>query len=208
MSELDFSTQIEKAIYILKKGGVIVFPTETAYGLGADATNTRAVARLMAIKGREGWKTPPLIAANHEMVEKELMLSDQLQSYASKFWPGPLTIVAPVRPDSTLCAEVIREGTAAIRVSSEVMALELSMGLGTPIVATSANVAGEPTCYDAMSVHKQFDTRLLQPDLYLDVGVLPQRILSTIIAEQDGQVVVLRRGAIEISVIDDSSYVA
>ena len=202
MAVLD-ENEIVEAIGVLKNSGVIVFPTETAYGLGADATNPRAVARLMAIKGREGWKTPPLIAATQDMVERSVVLSDRLQAYAHHYWPGPLTIVAPMKQDTALCAEVIRENTVAIRVSSHPTARRLSEALGVPLVATSANVAGQPTCFTIADVHAQFDTNLLQPDLYLDVGPLEDRGLSTIISEQDGQMIVIRKG-----VIDIETYVA
>lgn len=176
-----------------------MFATETSYGLGADATNTRAVARLMAIKGREGWKTPPLVAADVSMVRTYVFLSKQLQMLANKFWPGPLTIVALVRPESRLCPDVIREGTVAIRVSSHTTARALSAGLGAPIVATSANRTGQESCYDIAYVHAQFDACLLQPDFYFDEGPLPHRSASTIVTEQDGVLVVLRKGEIDIT---------
>ncbi len=192
-------SQLREGVAILKKGGVIVFPTETAYGLGADATNAQAVQRLMAIKGREGWKTPPLIAATRDMVEMSAQISDVLRPYADQFWPGPLTLVLPIKKTSPLCTDVIREGTIAVRVSSQEVAQELSRALGAMVVATSANRAGQETCYDIASVRAQFDAQLLQPDFYLDAGPLPPRPPSTIIAEQDGQVAVLRKGEIYVA---------
>jgi len=187
---------IKKAVETLKTGGVVVFPTETAYGLAADATNAHAVSRLMAIKGRDGWKTPPLVAGSMTMAEKEIILSPQLKKLAERYWPGPLTIVTPIRTNTTLCQEVIREGTVAIRVSSHETARMLSVQLGAPIVATSANITGQATCYDVASIHVQFDTRLLQPDFYLDEGLLPHHIPSTIVTEQNGILIILRQGEI------------
>lgn len=187
---------------MLKEGGMVVFPTETAYGLGVDATNERAVERLMAVKGREGWKTPPLIAADRQMVERFVVLSPVLERLADQFWPGALTIVAPAKQG--LVRGVVREGTVAIRVSSHPVARALSRELGAPIVATSANVAGKPTCYDVESVKRQFTSHLLQPDYYLDVEPLEHHRPSTIVAEQDDHLIVLRQGEIEIP----PSYVA
>lgn len=191
--------KLDEAVHILKNSGVIVFPTETAYGLGADATNERAVERLMAIKGREGWKTPPLIAADREMVEQYANLSPTMHRLADEYWPGPLTLVVPtpgVGQHRVLANGVVREGTIAVRVSSHKLVQELSRELGAPIVATSANVAGQPSCYDVASVRAQFATHLLQPDFYLDDGPLATQKPSTIVAEQDGELVVLRQGEI------------
>lgn len=200
-------SEIQKAVKILRAGGVVVFPTETAYGLAADATSARAVERVMAIKGREGWKTPPLIAADQEMVEKYCTLSPLLKDLVRTFWPGPLTIICPIsRPGLETKARpwdlvegVVRDGTVAIRVSSHPVAQALSRGLGVPIVATSANVAGEPECYDIASVRKQFSLRPLQPDFYLDGGRLDLHPPSTIVEERDGKIIVLRQGEIQIS---------
>lgn len=191
------------AVEVLKRGGILVFPTETSYGLGADATNAHAVARLMMVKGREIWKTPPLIAANLEMVCAHVQLSDLLLEYAKRYWPGPLTIVASVRPESTLASSVIREGTVAIRVSSHAVAQKLSDKIDGPIVATSANIAGEPSCYSVLEAQSQWTTQLLQPDFYFDAGVLAHQLPSTIICEQNGKIKILRQGTLNLK-----SYVA
>lgn len=191
-------TQIQEAVDVLRKGGVVVYPTETAYGFGADARSARAVERLMAIKGREGWKTPPLIMATEEMVHQEAVIGSVLMPYVQQFWPGPLTIVVPVRSDAQVCADVVRSGTIAVRVSSHPVAQVLSAQLGAPIVSTSANVAGQPTCFSVKEVQAQFRGRVLVPDFYVDAGILENGPLSTIIMEQAGEVVVLRPGACEI----------
>ncbi|MEK7615442.1 MAG: Sua5/YciO/YrdC/YwlC family protein, partial [Patescibacteria group bacterium] len=150
-------------------------------------------------------KTPPLIAANLAMVEKQVVLSDRLREFAHLFWPGPLTIVAPIKEGSSLSPAVVREdGTVAIRVTSHLVARTLSEELNVPLVATSANVAGEETCYDITHVQNQFQTRHLQPDFYLDDGVLEKRLPSTIVAEKEGKIVVLRQGELVIP----ESYVA
>jgi len=190
--------EIRKAVEMLRNGGVVVFPTETAYGIAADATNSRAVEKVMAIKGRVAGKAPPLIVADLKMAEKHALLSPIFDQLISKLWPGPLTIVSPIRKESTLSPLVVQDNTIAVRVSSHPIAHALSQALGVPIVATSANLAGEPACYDIESIKKQFNFQLLQPDLYLDDGVLPMRQPSTIIAEKNGRIVVLRQGEIEI----------
>ncbi len=197
--------ELARAVFTLRNGGVVVFPTETAYGLAANATSARAVERAKAIKGREEWKTPPLIAADLQMVEKYCVISAKLRELTQQFWPGPLTIVASIPgliPDYSrnggLAEGVVRDGTVAIRVSSHPVAHALTVELGVPIVATSANVAGEPACYSVMDVKAQFATRPLQPDVYLDGGVLESHTPSTIVTEQNGEFIVLRQGEVDI----------
>jgi L-threonylcarbamoyladenylate synthase len=180
---------IKAAVEILKAGGVVVFPTETAYGLAADATNERAVRRVFAIKGRELGKSFPMIAASVAMVEKYAILSPVLRKLVKKQWPGPLTVVAPTRTNNELSKGVVRGGTVAVRVSSHPIARELSRRLGRPIVSTSANLSGQPACYSIRAVKKQLGDK---PDFYLDTGRLPKRKPSKIVMEQDGKIVVLR----------------
>ncbi|HBR80788.1 MAG: Translation factor SUA5 [Candidatus Uhrbacteria bacterium GW2011_GWE2_45_35] len=194
--------EIKKAVEILKAGGVVVFPTETAYGLAADATNEKAVRRVFAIKGREGEKTFPMIAASSKMVEKYAILSPNIKKIVKKYWPGPLTVVAPVRivivganGHSSIRSGTIRNGTVAIRVSSNPIAEELSRRLGRPIVSTSANLSGGPACYSVRAVKNQLGDK---PDFYFDVGRLPKRKPSTIITEKNGEVIILRVGSIKL----------
>ena len=187
---------LDKALSILRLGGVIVFPTETAYGIAADATNSHAVGKVMAIKGRSIMKAPPLIVSDLKMAEKHALLSPIFDQLISSLWPGPLTIISPIRKDSTLSPLVVQDNTIAVRVSSHPIAQALSHELNVPIVATSANLAGEPPCYDIESVKKQFSSQILQPDLYLDGGVLQVRQPSTIVKEENGRIVILRQGEI------------
>lgn len=181
---------------VLKHGGVVLFPTETAYGLAVDATNPRAVKRVHEIKGRAEEKTFPLIAADAAMAMRMMQMSPRLLALAKKHWPGALTIVAPVKKGSGLAKEVVRkEGTIAVRVSSGVIATVLSKGLGNPITSTSANKTGEATCYSVRTFFKQ----LPEADVFvLDLGAIPRRALSTIIAEENGEIIVRRQGRIRV----------
>lgn len=199
---MEFSpAQLEKAIAVLKEGGVVVFPTETAYGLAADATNTSAVTRVFELKDRDVEKTLPLIAADREMVDRFAGMPRTFEKYAATYWPGPLTLVLPVLGDE-LAGGVVRAGEIAVRVSSHPVAHALSEGLGVPIVSTSANVSGNPTAYTVGAVKQQFHGRETQPDMYLDGGVLDASVLpSTIVTVDDyGYPEVLRDGAIDLGV--------
>src|SRR3989338_10839675 len=149
--------QITEGVKILKEGGVVLFPTETAYGLAADATNEQAVKRIFAIKGREEKQTLPLVAASFQMVSPYVFWTPLLRKLARTYWPGPLTMVLKVKEKNLLAKNIIRDnGPIGIRVSSHSIAQKLSKGLGKPIVATSANVHGQPNCYSTRSAMRQF----------------------------------------------------
>ena len=187
--------QIQDAVAHLKKGGVVLLPTETAYGLAADARNTRAVNLVHRIKGRSKEKTSPLVAADETMAMRYVKLSPQLKSLATKHWPGALTIVAPVKKGTRLSSSVVRKGTIAVRVSSSALAHLLSKGLGGPITSTSANKAGEATCYSVRTFLKQIPNADV---LILDLGSIPRRRPSTIVGEEKGELVVHRKGPIRV----------
>ncbi len=198
MTSLFHETELVEAISLLKNGGVVVVPTETAYGLAADATNPEAVERVQKIKGREAWKTPPLIVDSVEMAEQYLEITPKLRKLVETHWPGPLTIIGQAK-ESKLSKQVIREdGTIAVRVSSNDVVRQISTILSVPIVATSANMSGQGECYSVEDVREQFKDQQDQPDYYLDAGLLEQKPPSTIIKEQDGEVVVVRQGSVRI----------
>lgn len=192
------SEDLKRAVKILRAGGVVVFPTETAYGLAVDATNIKAIRRVSKIKDRVPAKTFPLIAADQKMVEKYAVLSPLMKVLVKDNWPGALTVVVSARSGRLKEFALIRSGTLAVRVSSHPIARELSRRLGRPIISTSANLSGQPTCYSVSAVKKQLAGRKSQPDFYLDIGRLPRRQLSTIIEEKDGRIVVLRPGSVKI----------
>lgn len=189
---------IKNAITILKKGGVVVFPTETSYGFAADAKNNHAVEKVMEIKGRELWKTPPLIVVNRQMADKYLSIGEKVKELVDEYWPGPLTVVGSIKEGGLLSDHVVRNGTIALRVSESDTAVKLSLGINGPIVATSANVSGKESCFSVDCVKKQLKLQQLQPDLYLNAGLLENKPASTIITEKNGEIVVLRSGNINV----------
>lgn len=189
---------IEHAASILKRGGVVVFPTETAYGLAVDATNQEAIERVFKIKGRDDGKPLPLIAANIEMVKSVAIIPEALSALAHTYWPGALTLELPVR-GAGLAKFFLQRGIIAIRVSSHPVAHKLSELLGAPIVSTSANRSGEAICYDVPSVQAQFEGQQEQPDLYLNDGPLSPEPASTIVGlDEKGKLVVYRQGSIHV----------
>ncbi|MBU0530995.1 MAG: L-threonylcarbamoyladenylate synthase [Candidatus Uhrbacteria bacterium] len=215
--------QIKQAVDVLKSGGVVVFPTETCYGLAADATNAQAVRRLITIKGR-GRKTLPLIASSLVMVEAYTKMSELARRVARKYWPGPVTLVLPARQEqiqspfrgvrsrtglkavgNRLVPQCVRDDMVAIRISSHPVARALSKGLGQPIVATSANRSGEPECYLVNSLKRQYAKQKLQPDYILDAGTLPKSAPSTIVKVDRDRLRVLREGSVKFPQHDNFS---
>ncbi|MDX2276306.1 MAG: L-threonylcarbamoyladenylate synthase [Hyphomonadaceae bacterium] len=186
---------IEQAAAILRAGGLVVFPTETVYGLGADAANAQAVARLYAAKGRPHFN--PLIAHVADLAEAERhgVLHPIARELADAFWPGPLTLVVKRRESSTI-AELACAGlaTVALRAPSHPAAQALLGAFGGPIVAPSANVSGRVSATKAE--HIAADLRPLV-DLVLDDGPSPIGLESTIVAVDElGRARLLRPGAI------------
>lgn len=133
-------------IEIARRGGVLIFPTETIYGLGCDATNAVSVERVFAIKERAPDKPPPVLIANEEQLQMLVShVSSAARALMQAHWPGALTLVLPARDDlCPLLAGRDEEGekTIAVRHSSHPIARALCLAMGAPLVATSANRAG------------------------------------------------------------------
>jgi len=161
----------------LKSGGLVVYPTETAYALGCDPKSPKAVKRLFSVKQRDAAKRLPMIAASTAMAMRHLKLDRYGRILAKAFWPGPLTLVAPV----------------AMRVSPHPWASALSKALGRPVISTSANRSGRATVYDIPSVLKDLGA---MPDLVLDAGRLKPSPVSTIVRPSGGAMEILREGAV------------
>lgn len=187
---------IKRAVGILRRGGVVVYSTDTAYALGCDSTSRQAMARIFKIKKRPREKQLPLIAGSTAMVKKFYKIDKISARLIKKYWPGPLTLVLSIKHNvSTILG---RNKKVAVRVPDCKIARLLSGRLGRPIVSTSANLSGQQVCYSASCVIGQFKNQKYQPDLILDAGRLPKRKPSTIVIIKDGRVVILRKGAVEV----------
>lgn len=183
---------LAKAAAVLKSGGLVVYPTETAYALGCDPANAKAVKRLFSVKARDASKPLPMIAATVAMAGRFLKLDRYARALASAFWPGALTLVAPTA--ARLAPGVAsRKRELAVRVSPHPVAAELSKALGRPVVSTSANRSGNPTAYDAPAALSQLGSL---PDLVLDAGPLKKARVSTLVRPSGGIVEILREGPV------------
>ena len=190
---------VAEAARILSQGGLVAFPTETVYGLGADATNATAIARLYQAKGRPAFN--PLIAhvGDIEAARRIARFDAQATALATAFWPGPLTLVLPKTTDCPV-ADLATAGleTVAIRVPAHPVALAILRAFGNPVVAPSANLSGHVSPTTAAHVQSDLAGRI---DLIVDGGPVEVGVESTIVGCFDDPMLLrpggLPRGDIE-----------
>lgn len=188
---------IPDIVFALKQGKTIVYPTETCYGLGCDATNEEAVNKIFDIKQRQKNKPVLVVASEPAMMMDYVRWSETLQQLAEKYWPGALTVVVPVNGEMKLPGGVVGEdGTLAFRITDHPLASILSRELGQPLVSTSANIAAEESPYDIGAVLQMFGNAGIQPDIIIDAGELPHKSPSTVVRISNGDLEVLRQGEI------------
>ncbi len=192
--DANFDIGLAEAVRILRSGGTVAFPTETVYGLGADASSAEAVARIYTAKGRPAFN--PLIAhvANLDAARIQAIFSPQAEALAKAFWPGPLTLVLPLAATATVCG-LARAGlaTLAVRVPDHPIARALIEATGRPLAAPSANRSGHMSAVTAAHVFADLNGAI---DLILDGGPTRIGVESTIIACLDDGPRLLRPGGI------------
>lgn len=177
---------------ILREGGVVAFPTETVYGLGADATNSDAVLKIYDTKGRPRFNPLIVHLADLSMSRKVVHFSPLAETLA-QFWPGPLTLVLPRRQDAKL-SDIVTAGldTVGVRVPDHRLALELIEAAGVPLAAPSANPSGKLSPTTAEQVRRAFKGKVP----VLDGGPCRSGVESTILAVDGETVTQLRAGAL------------
>jgi L-threonylcarbamoyladenylate synthase len=182
----------EQILSFLRAGGVIGFPTDTSYGLGADPFNESAVMKIFEIKGRPEGKPILLLVDSLAMASTVCDLSDQARALGERFWPGPLTMILPAL-ENVPSFVTAGSGNVGVRWPSSDFALRLVRALGHPITATSANRSGIPSSVTAVEVCEQFGESL---ELVIDGGKLPARGGSTLLDLTEARPRVLREGPI------------
>ena len=185
---------------VIDRGGLVALPTETVYGLAADATNAKAVARIYAAKRRPRFN--PLIShlENLEAAARHGLFDPIAQKLAEAFWPGPLTLVVPKRADSPI-ADIVTAGldTVALRVPGLALTRGLIAACGRPLAAPSANLSGRLSATTAAAVAAQLGSAV---SLIVDAGPCPVGVESTIVAATGGSLRLLRPGGIARSAIE------
>ena len=190
---------LERAVDLLRAGGLVAVPTETVYGLAADASNGRAVAAIYEAKGRPSFN--PLIAhvADMAMAESIGVFDPLSRTLAGAFWPGPLTLVLPLRADAPVNSLVTAGlNTVGLRCPRG-PAGEIIRLLGRPLAAPSANSSGRISATSASAVDADLGARI---PLILDGGASPVGVESTIVKVEDGKVRLLRPGGVSVEAIE------
>ncbi len=184
---------LARAVKILAEGGVIAYPTETFYGLGADATNDKAIEKIFSVKGRDFRNPISLIICKADEINPLVkLIPDPAHKLMAAFWPGALTIIFSA---SDIISPMLTAGTGKIglRVSSHPLAQAVAQKLKKPLTATSANLSGAPECSTASEVIKQIGDKL---DAILDWGKTHGDKTSTIVDVTVDPPIILREGAI------------
>jgi L-threonylcarbamoyladenylate synthase len=193
---------IARAGALIAAGKLVAFPTETVFGLGADATNGKAVAAIFATKGRPSIN--PLITHLPDVVhvEEHAVVDERAEELATRFWPGPLTLVLKRRPDSPI-SELVTAGldSIAVRVPAHPVARSLLAAAGRPIAAPSANRSGRISSTTAIHVAEELGETV---DLILAAGKSQLGLESTILDLTGATPVLLRPGAVTIDEMEEA----
>jgi len=184
---------IARAGDLIRQGEIVVYPTETLYGLAADAFNEDAVRRVFEMKGRRADVPMPIIVADKEMLREVVKrVNTMAKRLMEAFWPGPLTMVFDAAPG---LSEMLTGGTGSIgiRIPSSEIALDLVYAAGGPISATSANISGAEPPLDPIEAVSQLAHK---PAMVIDAGKIEYAEPSTVVDIRGETVRVLRHGAI------------
>ncbi|RJQ34751.1 threonylcarbamoyl-AMP synthase [Candidatus Parcubacteria bacterium] len=188
---------LQEALEVLRAGGTIVYPTETSYGLGGDFFDIKVIEKINKIKQRGQDKHLSVIVPDFVYAISLVTFTNTARRLATEHWPGPLTLVLPYKYHEL---NAHSDDYLALRVSSHPFASSLSINLGNPLVATSANISVTGDNYDPENILEQFSRAKLKPDLFINAGKLPQTPPSTIIKVIGDKAEVLRQGGIKIAI--------
>lgn len=178
-----------KVIKALKKGEVIIFPTDTAYGLAADFFSAGAMKKVFLIKERPEEKKVTLITADLKQAQKYFSLNKKELALAKKHWPGPLTLILSLKNSRK---------KIGVRMPASKIAREIARRFKKPITATSANLSGRANCYSTSCVISQFKNKKNQPALLIDAGRLKKIKPSTVAEVKGEKIKIYREGPVKL----------
>lgn len=188
------SESYDEAAGILRSGGLVAFPTETVYGLGANALDGKAVAGIFAAKNRPSFNPVIVHVTGREEAQKYVVMDERALGIAAAFWPGPLTLILPKKEECGI-SDLVSAGlpTIAIRVPANPLAQELIKRAGVPIAAPSANASGEPSATTPRHVQESLGERV---PFILAGGACAVGLESTVLDLSGETPVILRPGAV------------
>jgi L-threonylcarbamoyladenylate synthase len=199
VNELPYDEVVKKAVDELKRGGLVVFPTETVYGIGADATNQKAINSLLSYKARREGKPLSIAVSSKEMAEEYVEVNSIAKNLYKNFLPGPLTVVSKSKGNVAKGVES-ELGTLGIRIPDYKLVLDIIEACGKPITATSANASYKKRPYTIDDILNNISEKQKSlVGLILDAGQLPKREPSTVVDTTLNQEVVLRQGDLKLT---------
>ncbi len=184
------SEGIEKATKSIRSGGVVVFPTDTVYGIGCNPYDNKAVEKIYKIKNRESQKLLPLLGYSLDELEKIAVFTTEMKKIIEKFWPGPITLIVELKDDKIKQSMKLKE-RIAVRIPKNECALSLLKECRI-IIGTSANISGSKSFTDPDDCEKN----LVGYDVLVDGGKIPSGDESTIIEFYGNKLKILRKGSI------------
>jgi L-threonylcarbamoyladenylate synthase len=190
----------KKAVAELNRGSIIVYPTDTVYGLGVDALNAEAIQNVQRLKGRTSVWPLLIVVPDIASIEKYAVMNDAAWALATKFLPGPLSLVLPAR--DILPKELQLQGTIGIRIPGDPFCIELARQFGRPYTSTSANRTRQHTPTTVHEVIKQFGHDAHEISLAVDDGERAGGKPSTVVSCTGPVPIILREGAISSSEFD------
>ena len=189
---------IKKAVKILKSGGLIIYPTETCYGIGADATNQRAINKLLKYKRKRQGKAISIAVANKKMAKKYVKINEIAENIYDNYLPGPITVVSKSKGKVAKGVEA-EDGTLGVRIPDYDLVLKIIQNLGKPITATSANMSYKKTPYSIQDILTNISKKQQELiDLIIDAGKLPKNKPSTVINTTLNEIQILREGDVNL----------
>ena len=182
---------IRKSVEIIENGGVIIFPTDTVYGIGCNPYDVNAVKKIYEIKSREKIKSLPVLASSIEIVKQISIIDEFTEKIIKKYWPGPLTLILKLK-DKNLKESLNLEDKIAVRIPNSVCTLKL-LNKCNLLVGTSANVSGDSSFTDPQKCMKNVKNY----DIFVDGGTITSKGESTIIEIENEKIHVIREGALK-----------
>jgi L-threonylcarbamoyladenylate synthase len=191
---------IRAATEALNSGGIVLYPTDTVYALAANALDVTAIEKVYAIKGRDYSKPIHVIVRDITQAEEYVILDDLARKLEAEFLPGALTIVAPKRLHVPALL-TSGQDTLGIRIPDNEVCKRLAAAVDFPLTTTSANRSAMPNTYHIRDVQAQLQDDFNQIDVVIDSGQIPPRAPSTVVSVRNGQILLIREGAIPFSEI-------
>lgn len=184
---------VKESISVLNRGGSVVYPTETLYGLGANALDVKAVKKIFQIKKRPKTKPLPILVKNLRWVQELAFVDNKAKKILKALWPGPITVVLP-KKDIVPFILTANSPKVAVRISSHYFVNELLDSFGYPLIATSANISGQEPSNRIENIIKTFKNSEPKPDLIVNAGDLAESDSSTILDLTQNNPKILRVG--------------